>query len=179
MKNQMAGRLILAIITVSVCWCCVANAQKVETMNVAPVETDYSKLASGLEQSGLMYRKIRANFWEVTYKTSEKGPDRYVVISADNDVVITLLVIGQLAEKTPADMYQKIAELNNKYYFIKFVYDKQNLYLRIDSSLRNVDGLMLNDIISRMAMALEKEKDTLAAFVQNPSAAPEKKQPQK
>jgi hypothetical protein len=179
MKKQMVRLLALTLFAISVCWCCSANAQKVESATIAPVETDYSLIASGLEQSGLMYRKVRPNFWEILYKKSEKAPEQSILISADNNVVISLLVVGQLAEKPPADMYKKIAELNNKYYFIKFVYDKQNLYLRIDTLLKSMNGEMVADIVNRLTVAVEKEGDILSAFVQNPNVAPEKKQPGK
>lgn len=153
-----------------------AHAQKVESASVTPVELDYSRVAMALEQAGMSYRKIQPQLWEVTY-VRPKDPNRETkfIISASNNIIMIVYVLGPRAKEIKPDMYQKLVEWNNNYYFVKFAYDKDSFYLRVDTLLDVVDGRVLLDAFARIDAIMQKEGNNLQAFVD--TSAPQKPAP--
>jgi hypothetical protein len=145
------------------------SAQSLETVGKPNVAPDYSQLAMALEQSGINYQKLQQDAWQITIP---KGKDakRDILIIANQDVISFLFVIGNIPEKPSTELTQKLGELNNAYYFVKFISDKKNLYLRIDAPLHTLDGITLRDLAIRLDATIDKEGKGLAGMIGLPTS---------
>jgi hypothetical protein len=134
-----------------------AQAQTVKGQDT--VQMDYSALVVSLEQTGLQYQKMSGNVWTVSAKFEDRT--RTVTIVANRDVVSLLHPIAKKPDKISPELLGKLADLNNKYYFMKFVYDDSNLYLRVDVLLSGLNGNVLMNMINRIDMSMNEEGEEL------------------
>ena len=93
-----------------------------------------------LAQSGYKYKQLRPTVWIVPV-TLDKLGERQVIISANNDLVVTFLIVAESKsiKRTP-ELMQALLASNNDFDFVKVGFDSGgDLFVRIDSPLRNFD----------------------------------------
>lgn len=154
-------RIKVTALTIAFCFAVsiTAIAQTVETQNVQPAQFDYSRLVVALEQSGTPYQKIGSNRWSMAINNEEET--RQVSIVTNRDIVSLLQGIAPSPEETPDGLKKKLLDLNNRYYFVKFIDDGTNIYARIDVLLGSLNGAVIANLASRLVMSTDAEIEGL------------------
>ncbi len=138
-------------------------AQTLETKKVEPAQFDYSRLAVALEQSGLQYQKLALNHWSMTIMNGDKPVK--VSIATNKDIISLMIGIIPAPKEASAELNKALLDLNNKYYFVKFVDDGTNIYSRVDILLVSVNGASLANLGTRLVMATSDEAEGITKLV--------------
>lgn len=172
-----AGIMVIAIITAGPAREACAQAKDAEAPRAAAPAApavDYSQLAVALFKTGMNFTQVKEGNWSIPLET-KAGKKYNMNIIANQEILSFFVLISEIKGTPGAGLDKKLAELNDSYLIIKFLYNKSALYLRIDTLL---DGIRAENIAKYAFIvnnAIEKELTALTAFV--PAPPKEKEDP--
>lgn len=149
-------------------------AEAPRTLTAQPA-VDYSPLILALYKSGLNnITQIKEGNWSIPIETKD-GKKYNLNIVANQEILSFYALVSDLKGTPGAGLEKKLAELNDSYLVVKFLYNKNALYLRIDTLLGGVTAENIAKYAFIVNNAIDKESKNLMAFV--PAAPKEKEEP--
>jgi len=176
MKSRQLAFAAAAVFATAILMAAGALAQnQAPAAGAAAPPSDFPRVAASLDQTGHIYSKLDNGVWAIDVGVEDKKI-RFIV-RAMGDVVVVFVLLGNTPDKISDDLKNKLIDLNNNYYIAKFSFDDDNVYLRIDSLIYNLDGAVLNNFINRILQITQKEMPELAKLLPppaKPAPAPQK-----
>ncbi|MBK9314230.1 MAG: YbjN domain-containing protein [Acidobacteria bacterium] len=120
-------------------------------------KTNRSRVLQLLEDSGHNYSKSSDDVWAVPYTGNNLKEFNVVAVLEQNLVVLVVIVANKEEVKFTPEMMTRVLRLNEEFDRVKIgVSESGNLFVRIDLSLRIIDGQELKENIEQIAAAADE-----------------------
>ena len=142
MRSHVLRGLVLMA---AVCFCLASRPALAEDVDAMLKETGYN------------YTTHNATTWSLELSRKNTGKVR-VILSTGSDILVTFIILAKKAEiaKTP-QMMDALLTANNDYDYCKIGLDKDgDLFVRVDSLMRTLDGPALKQTIDQVANASDE-----------------------
>ncbi|QQS45653.1 MAG: YbjN domain-containing protein [Acidobacteriota bacterium] len=116
-----------------------------------------SKVLQLLEDTGHNYSKSSDDVWVVPYTGNNLKEFNVVTVLEQNLVVLVVILAEKDGVKYTPEMMTRVLRLNEEFDRVKIgVSESGNLFVRIDLSLRILDGQELKENIEQIAAAADE-----------------------
>lgn len=165
--------LLVAALIVTTVYSTASLGQTVENASAAPV-IDYSPLAVAIERSGLSYQKTAQGIWIVPISLSEDRENKEnntvnVIIQGNQAIVSFIILVSKIEDPISDKLKTSITDLNNNYLLVKFAYDNDAVFIKIDSLLGDVSTNSVNSYINILKQIALKESGGIVKLLNEKS----------
>ena len=152
--------------------CLLAFTCSSSTAVAQTTEASSAKVAQLLHGFGTPFTQKTPAVWYMDYN-GKHLKDFRVILAVEGDLLVSFVTVAPKARiQTTPDFMHKVMRLNSRLDRVKIGLDSdEDLFVRIDSSVRIMDADEFKQVIDQLAAATDDVYDDLSAFITPPTSA--------